>query len=209
MSYFDNSLEKSLNEGQGICYIWENGLYKNYEGVGFIHYRTSMDLDALKDKDFNVAVLHPLVFPCSLYNQWDNPHEFLDVCLNLIYDYSREIYYSAISHINRNLLFQRNHFIMQSKDFEEYGNFVFSVIKKFCLRYNFTKYEDIVEYCNKNKHKYPLLNSSEFNPRVHTVFYQCRTLGYLLERLTSIWINYRYKKEEIIACPMITYANNN
>ncbi len=208
INYLDNSFEKSLNEGHGICYLWENEVYKKYEGVGIVHYRTSMDLTCLKDKDFEIAVLRPLFFQGSLYNQWDQPHEFLDVCLNLIYEYSREIYNSAISYINGNTLYARNHFIMKSTDFEGYCKFVFKILRNFCYRYNFYRYEDIVQYCEKNRNKYPLLNCNNFASKVHTVFYQCRTLGYLLERLTAIWINYRYDKKQITKCPMIVYQEN-
>lgn len=207
--FINNDLQASLNESHGICYVWENGLYKNYDNIGFCHYRSYMDTSNLLKNEYKVVVGEPLKFKKTLYEQWDQPHEFLDIALNLIYNYSREIYYSAVCHINRNVLFRRNHFIMSIDDFKEYADFAFTITKKFCRQYNWQTYNDVIKYCKEHENIFPLLNlkngstNNEEWEYYKSIEYNCRTLAFLYERLTSIWLSYRYKPEEMFLAPII------
>ena len=209
--FINNDLQPSFNEPHGICYVWENGLYKDYDNIGFCHYRSYLDITNphISEKRYKVIVGEPLKFKQSLYEQWDQPHEFLDITLNLIYNYSKEIYWSAVCHINRNILYRRNHFIMRVEDFKEYADFAFTITNRFCRHYNWETYNDVVKYCEDHKKDYPLLNLEEsaiYNEEweyYKTVEYNCRTLGFLYERLTSIWLSYKYKPEEIFLAPII------
>ena len=208
--FINNDLQPSFNEPHGICYVWENELYKDYDNVGFCHYRSYIDTDALntEEKDYKLIVAEPLKFNVSLYEQWDQPREFLDITLNLIYNYSWDIYWSAVCHINRNVLYRRNHFIMPKEDFKEYADFAFTIIKNFCRKYNWNTYDDVVKYCETHKKDFSLLNmkwrtNGEEWEYFKSVEYNCRTLAFIFERLTSIWISYRYKPEEILNAPLI------
>lgn len=71
-------------------------------------------------------------------------------------------------------LYPCNMFIMNKNDFNNYCNFLFSILDKFISIRNFNNMEDIYNYVKQ-------FNSSDIN-------YQTRLLGFLSERITSLYI---------------------
>ena len=208
--FSEGNLNKSINEGHGISYVWENKLYRDYDYVGFCHYRRHLNLREVNEGDkFKVIVAKPIHFYNSVYEQWDNPQIFLDTTLKLIKDYSPEIYATAMKHMRDDYMYYSNNFIMRKEDFEEYGKFVFTIIKNFCKEYNFKSYDDIVEYCKTHQEIYPLMNHTLPSDKKYAedVHYNCRTLGFILERLTSIWMVYRYRRDEIKEVSLVVVEN--
>jgi hypothetical protein len=83
-----------------------------------------------------------------------------------------------------------NIFIMKKDDFIEYGNFVFGVLFEFDRRNNLNSDEDIKKYIEKN-----FINKTKFDNIVNSINYQRRLEGFLLERLTNIFYNFKFKNK--------------
>ena len=79
---------------------------------------------------------------------------------------------------------------MKKDDFIEYGNFVFGVLFEFDRRNNLNSDEDIKKYIEKN-----FINKTKFDNIVNSINYQRRLEGFLLERLTNIFYNFKFKNK--------------
>jgi hypothetical protein len=69
---------------------------------------------------------------------------------------------------NNTYLIAHNIYTLPKELFNDYSNFKFTLLKKFINNHNWTSYEDILNYYNGN-------------------LYQSRVLGYLAERIETIY----------------------
>jgi hypothetical protein len=79
---------------------------------------------------------------------------------------------------------------MKKEDFIEYGNFVFGVLFEFDKRNNLNNDEDIKKFIEKN-----FINKINSDDIVNSINYQRRLEGFLLERLTNIFYNFKFKNK--------------
>ena len=183
------------SEGSKIYYIWKQ--YKNNiiksKYVGFNHYRRIFrfgnkipNLDEIFRK-YDVILNRRRWARSTLKNQFCKFHNEIDLneTINIIKDKFPEYYPIALKTINSKGYFMSNIFIMKSKDFIEYGNFVFTILKEFDKRNNFTTDDNIRNYVIKMK---------KIKKKRNKIGYQRRLQGFLLERISNIFYNYHFKK---------------
>ena len=78
-----------------------------------------------------------------------------------------------------------NIFIMKKEDFIKYGEFVFGVLLEFDRRHNLKNDNDI---------KKLILFEIKRTKKKTNRFAQCRQEGYLMERISSIFYDYKFEK---------------
>jgi len=185
----------SYNEGSHIFYIYNNYAYKKY--IGFCHYRRYFDFENEIDLD-EIFQKHDIIIPSklnfngmNLYDQYGYFHNLddLNIVLDIISeDFPSTIYNNVMKYMAMPILIPYNIFIMKSKDFGDYCNFVFPILKKFDEIRHFKNKNDINKYVTKHADQY----LKPFPPN-NTVEYQSRLEGFLLERLTSLYIMMTFK----------------
>lgn len=162
-------LQKSLCEVSRIYYIWKNYKIKDY--IGFCHYRRYFE--QIPELNENITIV-PKKFIFDVYSQYSACHIIDDYILmrEIMHDLYN-ISYDKIK-VAESYLYPCNMFIMNKNDFNNYCNFLFSILDKFISIRNFNNMEDIYNYVKQ-------FNSSDIN-------YQTRLLGFLSERITSLYI---------------------
>jgi hypothetical protein len=198
-TYKNNELyqkKRGYCEGSKIYYIWKK--YKNgkmsSKYVGFIHYRRVFtfkdnipDLDAIFSK-YDAIINKKIRFNGTMKIQFANCHigKFLDEIEIIIKENFTQYYQSAKKSLNNNLLSCCNIFIMKKKDFIKYGEFVFGVLFEFDRRHKINNDNDIKNLIISESKK------SGKNP--YFVEYQFRQEAFLMERISSIFYDYYFKK---------------
>lgn len=187
----DNDLEPlkySYCEGYMIKDIYINQLYQNpnTEWIGINHYRRYLPLPT------NETTL-PIPINTNMHYNYAACHNINDLLKveEIIDKYYHE--YST-DYKNINVIFPANMFIMKRSDFKMYYNFVFGVLKNFSQQNNLYTDEDVRKYVDKNRKDYNI----EFD-----LNYQSRLHGFLMERLTTIFILKHFANKEIILKPII------
>lgn len=95
------------------------------------------------------------------------------------------------------VIYPHNMFVMSSEDFKEYARFVLGVLRMFCLENNLTTDDDVIEHVKRNiKHYYN-----------RDVAYQSRLLGFLLERLSTIFYTTYYKGKDVEYKDIVTISD--
>lgn len=185
----DNDLEplkKSYSEGYMIKQIYLNLIDNCEEWIGVNHYRRYFN------NPTDETTL-PIPYKFNMHTQYAACHNINDLLKveEIIDTYFPE--YST-DYANINILFQCNIFIMKRSDFICWYNFVFGVLKHFSIDNGLYTDDDVRKYveCNRNQYK-------QFE-----IDYQSRLHGFLMERLTTIFILKRFKDKEVVIKPIIT-----
>lgn len=187
-------LNKFYGEHSGIYWIWKNYLneFSDNDWIGFCHYRKfwlndiyktkqKRSFDSLyenllkssnsKLKDSDVMLIQPISYTNkNLFQDFYDVHktEILKESTRFL---SEEIKKEFINHLNSNILYPLNMFIVRKKYFVEYCENVFPWLEK-CL-----------EYSEKNN----LLTD-----------YNIRMPSFLSERFVSFWFS-RFKRKEFLS----------
>lgn len=197
-----SSKEFSYAEGSRIYWILNNIKLKKY--IGICHYRTYFDFfDDIPDidaifKNYDLIATQKYNFDKdTLETQYNKCHCGLDLTtIGLIIQEFYPDYIDAWDKTkNQNFMFIRNMFIMKKDDFIECYNFAFDILKKFDKIFHLETYEDIIEKTKNN------CKSSK------NIKYQSRIQGFLLERITNIYINKKYDLNKIKEFSIITTEN--
>ena len=202
-SNYDNELYmKKIGycEGSKIYYIWKN--YKNNKintkYVGFNHYRRIFSfLDEIPNLDkifqeYDVILIERFFFyDKSIKEQYYENHigENLDQIIQIIKENFTNYYLASLKTMNMTFGHFCNIFIMKKEDFIEYGNFVFGVLFEFDRRNKLKNDDDIKNFIKK------LLIKRNSNNIEKTIKYQRRLEGFLLERLTNVFYNFKFKNK--------------
>jgi hypothetical protein len=207
-----SDLEFSLAEGSRIYWLYKNYKLKKY--IGICHYRKYFSFfDKIPDIEkifsgHDIIVTKPQT-SCSVIKQYSASHRTDDLIdlLNIIKEINPSWFNKGVLDcVNKNVLYACNMFIMESSEFLKYCEYVFNIIKEFCKRRGWKNDEDIRKYVEEHKNEY----LKQVYPG-NTIEYQSRVLGFLLERLTSIYISTNFENPHII--PMIItedkYKTNN
>ena len=179
-------------------YVADNFELPKY--VGFCHYRRYFsfldDIPNLDDmfSECNVIVAMPITFNQSIKEQYSMFHNIEDLYIigGILADKYPSYCNTWHNFINSNVLIPYNMFIMKREDFKEYINFIFSILDEY-LKIVGT---DINKRIYDNYEKYV----KDFYPN-NTVEYQYRIGGYLSERITNLFMMYKFKK--LKTCPVI------
>lgn len=191
-----SSYNKIICEFSGLYWVWKNYEMKDY--VGFCQYRKRFrfgenvpDIDEIfKKHDAMIA------FPIKVTNiirQYNKCHNIFDlikikeIIIKNFPQYSKAMADTFLS----DKLYPCNIFIMKKDDFKECCDFIWSVIKIYLEQEKITSYEDCVKRVENNKEDY--LKNYKTYEQNGTVEYQARFVAYLIERLTNIFIRYKFK----------------
>lgn len=105
----------------------------------------------------------------------------------IIEDYYPDYINDINETMSRQWMYPRNMFIMRKADFLKYCEFIFGVMKKFDEIMNFHTDEDVHNYVNAHASEYSNV----------TLNYQSRIEGFLIERLTNVFIHHQFKNPMI------------
>ena len=203
-SHIDNELYiKKIGycEGSKMYYIWKN--YKNNKintkYIGFNHYRRIFSfLNKIPNLN-NIFKKYDVILKKTFYLKNENIKEQyskyhigknMDEIIDIIKVNFTNYYITALKTMNMLNVSFCNIFIMKRNDFIEYGEFVFGVLFEFDRRNNLKNDNDIKNYIKNN-----FINKTKLNNIHNTIDYQRRLEGFLLERLTNIYYNFKFKKK--------------
>lgn len=163
------------------------------EYVGFCHYRRYFSfLDDIPDmnnifSEYDAICSKPLMLNINIKEHYDNFHNIEDLYIigGIIADKYPSYCNAWHNFINGNILIPYNMFIMKREDFKEYIDFIFSILDEY-LKIVGT---DINKRIYDNYEKY----IKDFYPN-NSVEYQYRIGGYAAERLSNLFMMYKFKK---------------
>lgn len=191
-------MNKFFSELTGYYWVWKN--YQTKDWVGFCHYRRYFnffnnipDLDAM---DCDIIVPQEIYCYPSPREQFKNCHNIKD--LDLVCDIAKEKFNIPVNIIENILddnktLYLFNMFIMKKELFNEYCEFMFTVLNEYLNRKNIFIFDDVIKMVNDNSDDY--LKSFAPNNQVN---YQARIGGFLSERLFNIWLAWKNLKVKTI-----------
>ena len=127
-------------------------------------------------------------FNFTIKTQFAKCHEgkFLDEIEIIIKENFTQYYRAAKKSLNNSLLSCCNIFIMKKKDFIKYGEFVFGVLFEFDRRHKINNDNDIKNLI--------ISENKKSGKKRYSVWYQMRLEGFLMERISSIFYDYYFKK---------------
>lgn len=180
-------------EGSRIYWIWKHVPLKEYIGIN--HYRTYFEFfDKVPNiseifRTHDVVLTKPENFSLSTMEQYKMCHNVKDLMTvqKIIEDYYPDYINDINETMSRQWMYPRNMFIMRKADFLKYCEFVFGVMKKFDEIMNFHTDEDVHNYVNAHASEYSNV----------TLNYQSRIEGFLIERLTNVFIHHQFKNPMI------------
>ena len=198
-TYRNNELyskKRGYCEGSKIYYIWkkykQNKILSKY--VGFAHYRRVFNfknripkLDKIFTK-YDVIINKKRMFRSSVKKQFSRLHlqKYLDEIEEIIKENFTEYYPQSQKTLYGKVLNCCNIFIMKKEDFIKYGEFVFGVLLEFDRRHNLKNDKDI---------KKLMVMEIKRTGKKTRVFTQSRQEGYLMERISSIFYDYQFRKK--------------
>lgn len=197
-----NGIDDSITDMNGFYseltmtyWLWKNYDVKDY--IGICHYRRYYNFfDNIPNidevfKEHDIILPQPMKFHQSLKVQYFYCHNILD--LDIVVDIIKEdfpyYYDSANEVLNGKTFYPCNMFIMKKKDFNEYCEFIFGVLKKYLERIGCQNIQDIEKRVKNDSRHY----LKPFHPNKE-VWYQMRIGGFLAERLLNIFVKYKFKK---------------
>ena len=171
-------------------YVADTYPLKDY--VGFCHYRkyfAFMDNVPDIDKMFeNVEAIcsYPITFRNTIHGQYASYHniEDLDLLGDIIKEKHPEYADEWDAFMNGHTMVPYNMFIMKKNDFLSYVDFQFGLIKEWL-----DVVGDVEKRLEDNKEKY----CKKIAPN-NSLEYQSRVGGYLMERLTTLFMHHHFKR---------------
>lgn len=147
-----------------IYWAWKNDCYNI---VGLCHYRRIFKLKDQK-KIINILNEYDIILPKPYYYRIDLEKEYIashikedyDILMDILKNYYNEYYNTAKNVFSNNKIYPYNMFIMKKEMFDSYCNWIFDVLDKVDSKIDIT----------------------------HRTSYQKRYLGFLAERLFTIYV---------------------
>lgn len=170
----------------------------NTKYIGFNHYRRIFSfLNKIPNLDkifqeYDVILNKRLYLNKNIKEQYYEIHigNNIDQIIQIIKENYTDYYLASLNTMRKTFGNFCNIFIMKKDDFIEYGNFVFGVLFEFDRRNNLNNDDDIKKFIEKN-----FINKTKFDDIVNSINYQRRLEGFLLERLTNIFYNFKFKNK--------------
>jgi hypothetical protein len=149
--------------------------------ISMNHYRRYFD----KDCHNRIFVPQPLMFNCSLAQNYDACHNIIDLqeCAKAVSETFPAMVQSFNNAMNSNLLIPYIIAIMPVNVFKEYWNFLYTVLMKYCDNINCHTYEEFKERVTKTEGY-----NKDINGRNNDIEYQCRIPSFLAERLATCYL---------------------
>lgn len=188
-------IQPFLGEWTRMRYVWKKEELSDY--IGFCHYdryleidninieETFNEYDIITSKPMNVGAMSMQYHAC---HNLDDLSKAYKIAVELFPHYKDALMNNYMS----NSLYTCNMFIMKKEDFIEYCEFIDKVMTRMIEDYGFSTMDDINKHIDINKEKY--LKTFYPNSSVH---YQARFGGFIIERLTSFFIQTKFKEDKI------------
>lgn len=200
----DNIGDKNLmyNEYTGYYWIWKN--YDIKDNVGLIHYRRYFKwLDNLPDIDFlltifKMVISNPLPLKCPLdgkimnnrewYGWWHNIEDY-DILKSVFINKYPE-YMDGFNKMENNTeICNSSMFIMPKDTFNEYCEFIFSVLDDYIKETGLYTVDDCIKHVENNEKKYMKTKENcGYDLPYYDVRIQSRIIGYIAERAMNAYI---------------------
>lgn len=200
-------------EVSGIFWIWKHRPECRY--VGFSQYRRRFDIQSeeqIEDifKEHKVVAVEPLRFNIPVKWQYASCHSIKDIervesiVKRLYPDYAE----SWNKYINEGCeLHYANGVIMPSKDFDTYCEWLFSILFAFRDEMGWQRPEDARTLVEKEINDGFRGNRDGNGSTDDAVRYQTQILGFLTERLFTLYLKRNYSSEEIMTLPYTKFEN--
>ena len=224
----DNISDKNylFIENTGTYWIWKNVHGAKYKGQ--MQYRRplsgvseNMDFDKIFE-DYDVITCEPFHHPDHKVPTKEEPmvisaytveqgYEFSN-CIDDLYVlelaiqlYHPEYYDDYVKYIkNGPDLYYSNGFIMRESDYDEYCAFLFDCLVKYLDLANIHSPQELIDHVKYNVEvgKYPRYGGNKRIPE-EAIRWQCSILGFLSERVWTLWLQHKFKPERILKLPYI------
>ena len=178
---------KMYAETTGLLWI-RNNRPETLKYIGVCQYRRRLEFPEDTDFDnlfqqYRLITAEPAVFPCSLYVQYSSCHskkdmDLLKEIIDQEYPEYSDVFESVI--MKGNILFYSNGMIMPSNIFDGYCGWLFGILNKFRERKGWVTVED-----NEKDIAEDILRGDRSGAR--SIRYQQQVLGFLSERLFTLW----------------------
>lgn len=189
-----NKFGRLINEVTCMYNVWKNCQLKKY--VGFTHYRRFLwfiqypNLEQIFN-EYDVILPTPpktkSVSRSSVYKDYCAWHYKgdIDLMIKILKDLHSDI---DLSHFFKDRqYYQFNIFITKKDIFEKLCEFIFPVIEEFIKRREWNSMNDVRDFVQKHQDGYHIQDAKRIE-------YQIRIIGFLSERLTSLfWVLGNYK----------------
>lgn len=183
------AMNHSYGEGSRIYYLWKHVDLPDYVGIcHYSRYFSFFDEEPNFKSIFSecdAIIPKPLKLGKSLlkdYTKCHSKNDLLTISKIITEDYP-DYTEMLIESLSDEFLFPCNMFIFPKETFNKYCEFIFGVLNKFNKIRGFETDEDVYHYVNERKEEY--LKKVAPNSKVE---YQSRLHGFLMERLTNLFI---------------------
>lgn len=186
-----SAMQKAYGEFSRMYYLRHKVDLPKY--VGICHYRRYFDFtyenrqieDILENYDVIAHQNGGYVNAGTLYDMFKLDHDAsdLDECFNIV----KELYNVTDDEINvvkNSKMFGNNMVIMKRERYKKYVDFLYSVISKFNEHHNLKTDNDVYNYVASKEYIY----KNKAWPTTRSLSHQSRLQGFLIERLTSLYI---------------------
>lgn len=218
-------------ENTGTYWIWKNVKGCKYKGQ--MQYRRplsgvteEMDFDKIFD-EYDVITCEPfyhpdhkeptetekMVIPADTVEQgyaFSNCLDDLLICemgVKMLYPDYAEDWDKYIK--NGSNLYYSNGFIMKASDYDKYCEFLFKNLEMYLKFTNINSEQTLLEHVKYNLEvgKYPRYQNTQQIPE-QAVKWQMSILGFLSERLWTLWLQHNFKQDRIYKTPYIKMEEN-
>lgn len=188
-----SNMNPVFSELTGMYWVWKN--YNKSKFVGFEHYRRHFNisneyiLDQLNKYDILVPQRNNVLTSVKQhYNQCHNIND-LELAKEIIYEFYPEYQqsYELIIENGKNL-FSCNSFITTADNFDKMFTFLFKILQEFQKRLHLYAVNDFKQYV-VSEFVNMGLKQRELSAHGNSwIDYQTRLMGFLSERLITLWI---------------------
>lgn len=186
-----SALNPLYAETTGTYWVWKNAPRTKY--VGIMQYRRRFPYDENTDfegifNEYEVVAPKPLEFPSVRY-QYSISHcgGDIDLLQQIINDRYPQLKGKVKEILDSNKLYYANSFIMKYEDFNEYCKFIFDILGEYRKRKGWENSDMALEDINEE-----MLMGKRNGTR--GLRYQGQVLGFLAERLLTIFLITHFKK---------------
>ena len=193
-------------ENTGVYHVYRHLMDRQDKYVGINQHRRLFDIpeDHDFDEDFKrcEVIAHAYEMPMTIGRQYALYHNIDD--LTFMLDLVSEKYPGVGAYrdylMRCTSFFGNCCFVMRKEDFEEYFSMYFDLAHEFMVRKNLMSVESVYRYCEKTCEMKRAVFKNAEEPTCD-VKYQSRILGYLQERLFTLYMVYKYAGKQMKTVP--------
>lgn len=212
-----SNLNKLYLETTGIYWIWQNS---NADIKGNMQFRRflSVNPEFIPKilEEYDIIFAKPLSLSIGVQFHYEICHNIDDIIniRNILVEYFPKYISSYDLYINRGkILYYSNSFIAKKEIYDGLCEFVFSVLKIFCDKYNYYDDKILTDHAKESLTKWSnekeriRLQNINSHTDIDKIEYQKRICGYLFERLVTLYVF--HNKLNVYECGEYIRMENN